>query len=127
MSDTPARALQTVPIKVRAKLLKSALHLFAKRGYDAVGVQEIVDSAKVTRPALYYYFGSKRGLIESLFEEMVDQLLNGLRQLGHPSGDSAKAIEAVVEVYFVFVRSSPAFYRLQLASYFAPIESEGLE
>jgi AcrR family transcriptional regulator len=60
-------------------LLKSALRLFSKRGYDAVGVQEIVVSAKVTKPALYHYFGSKRGAIESLFEETVEQLLTALR------------------------------------------------
>ena len=43
-----------MPTKVRARLLKSALRLFSKRGYDAVGVQEIVVSAKVTKPALYF-------------------------------------------------------------------------
>jgi AcrR family transcriptional regulator len=73
-----------VPTKVRTRLLKSALRLFSKRGYDAVGVQEIVVSAKVTKPALYHYFGSKRGVIESLFEETVEQLLTALRQLGPP-------------------------------------------
>ena len=30
------------------------------KGYDAVGVQEIVDTAGITKPTLYYYFGSKR-------------------------------------------------------------------
>ncbi len=85
-----------MPIKVRDRLLRSALRLFANRGYDAVGVQEIVVAAKVTKPALYHYFGSKRGLIESLFEETVEQLLAALRQLSHPHSDAYQVIEALV-------------------------------
>ena len=50
----------------REAILSEALHLFYVRGYDAVGVQEIVDAAGVTKPTLYYYFGSKKGLLETL-------------------------------------------------------------
>ena len=47
----------------RELLLNTALELFHAKGYDAVGVQEIVDRAGVTKPTLYYYFGSKLGLL----------------------------------------------------------------
>ena len=50
----------------RSKILSCALKLFSARGYDAVGVQEIVDAAGITKPTLYHYFGSKRGLLETL-------------------------------------------------------------
>ncbi len=36
-------------------LLQVALDLFHAKGYDAVGIQEIVDKAGVTKPTLYYY------------------------------------------------------------------------
>ena len=49
----------------RAEILNAALDLFHARGYDAVGVQEIVERAGVTKPTLYY-FGSKLGLLKSL-------------------------------------------------------------
>jgi AcrR family transcriptional regulator len=92
-----------------------------------VGVQEIILTAKVTKPALYHYFGSKRGLIESLFQETVEYLLTALRDLPHPRDTFEQSIEALVEVYFAFIRNNPAFYRLQLALYFAPAESEGFK
>jgi TetR/AcrR family transcriptional regulator len=38
----------------REILLDRALTLFSTRGYDAVGIQEIVDSAGVTKPTLYH-------------------------------------------------------------------------
>ena len=49
-------------------ILKSALDLFYAKGYDAVGVQEIVDKAGISKPTLYYYFGSKLGLLQNLLE-----------------------------------------------------------
>ena len=52
----------------KEKILQCALELFYARGYDAVGVQEIAETAGVTKPTLYYYFGSKKGLLETLLE-----------------------------------------------------------
>src|SRR5215211_7966667 len=59
----------------RALILDRALGLFAARGYDAVGVQEIVEAAGVTKPTLYHYFGSKRGLLEALVAEHAGEFL----------------------------------------------------
>ena len=47
-------------------ILQAAERLFAYKGYDAVGVQEIVTDAGITKPTLYYYFRSKCGLLEAL-------------------------------------------------------------
>ena len=32
-----------------------AIKLFSEKGYDAVGVQQICEKAKITKPTLYYY------------------------------------------------------------------------
>ena len=58
----------------RSNILSCALRLFATRGYDAVGVQEIVEAAGITKPTLYHYFGSKQGLLDALLKEYFDQL-----------------------------------------------------
>jgi AcrR family transcriptional regulator len=114
-----------VSSKVRTRLIESALNLFSQWGYEAVGVQQIVAMAKVTKPSLYHYFGSKRGLIEALFQETTQELLNELRLLEAAAVPSLPSVEPLVEAYFGFVRRNPAFYRLQLALYFAPLKSEG--
>lgn len=62
------RAKAVIRIDNRELLLDAALDLFYAKGYDAVGVQEIVDRAGVTKPTLYYYFGSKIGLLQNLLE-----------------------------------------------------------
>ena len=50
----------------RAELIDRALELFAAYGYDGVGVQNVCEAAGVTKPTLYHYFQSKRGLLEAL-------------------------------------------------------------
>lgn len=56
-------------IDTRSSVLAEAARLFAARGYDAVSVREIVQAAGVTKPALYYHFGSKEGLANALLED----------------------------------------------------------
>ena len=38
----------------RSIILEKALELFSRRGYESVGIAEIVDSAGITKPSLYY-------------------------------------------------------------------------
>jgi AcrR family transcriptional regulator len=53
----------------RDRLLSAALELFTTRGYAATSVREIVAAANVSKPSLYYYFGSKEGIYLELMQE----------------------------------------------------------
>jgi AcrR family transcriptional regulator len=105
-------------------IVQRSLKLFSEKGYEAVGVQEIADSAKVTKPTLYHYFGSKRGLLDALVSlygrrmcECVAASANYTKDVG---GDLNKTARAIIG----FARENPDFYRMQLAMYFAPPKSE---
>jgi AcrR family transcriptional regulator len=109
----------------RSEILLCALRLFASRGYDAVGVQEIVDDAGVTKPTLYHYFGSKRGLLQTLLTESFQELSRVVASAAVYSGDLPLTLVKVAGTYFEFAHRHPLFYRLQLALWFAPPDSEG--
>jgi AcrR family transcriptional regulator len=53
----------------RNRLLRAAVHVFDRKGYAAASVREIVELANVTKPALYYHFGSKEGVIVAILQE----------------------------------------------------------
>lgn len=108
----------------RENLLKCALELFAARGYDAVGVQEIADSAGITKPTLYHYFGSKGGLLSALLAEGFAPFFQTLESAAHYRGDVTNALRAVAGTYFDFAQQNPSLYRFALSLGFAPLQSE---
>jgi len=55
----------------RQKLLIHARDVFAKRGYHAAKVEDIVTAAGVARGTFYLYFADKR----AIFEEIVDRFI----------------------------------------------------
>lgn len=55
----------------RAQVLRAAARLFAERGFDAVSVREVVEAAGVTKPALYYHFGSKEGVASAIMLDLL--------------------------------------------------------
>ena len=67
---------------VRDRLLGAALQLFARKGFESASVRELTEAAKVTRPTLYYHFGSKEGLylelVERLCATVEDSILRSL-------------------------------------------------
>lgn len=111
----------------RTVILEQALNLFSERGCDAVGVQEICDMAGITKPTLYHYFGSKRGLLEAILEQYFSELKKRLSAAADYHGDLPLTLQIIAETYFAFAVEFPVFYRLQLALWFAPQESEGFK
>jgi AcrR family transcriptional regulator len=108
----------------RSALLHAALSLFAARGYDGVGVQEVAEAAGVAKPTLYHFFGSKRGLLEALFAEYGSKLDDAVQQAAQYTGDLALTLDRVAAAYVRFATREPVFYRLELGLYFAPRESD---
>jgi TetR/AcrR family transcriptional regulator len=106
------------------KLLECALALFSQRGYDAVGVSEIVQCAEVTKPTLYHYFGSKRGLLDALIKREAAPFLSKVLTATLYRRDLVMTIENILRAYFEVAKTQTSFYRMHLSMYFAPPESD---
>lgn len=111
-------------MSTRDDLLRHAIALFAERGYDGVGVQEVCAAAGVTKPTLYHHFGSKRGLLEALLGERYGPFVREVLALARYDGDLPRVLERIVEGYFHFARREPALYQLVLGLWSASPVSE---
>ncbi len=98
----------------RSHILENALQLFAAHGYDAVGVRDICTASGITRPTLYHYFGSKRGVLETLVQERGTPLLTRLSQATIYTGDLPLNLNRVVAACFQFAHQEPVLYRMLL-------------
>lgn len=97
----------------REKILEVATEMFSQRGYSACSVAEIVAGAGVTKPVLYYYFGSKEGLFRAILEEArkrQERLLEKALSSAQASV-TQKVIGLFAEVYKE-VTQSPHLFRL---------------
>ena len=104
------------PLPARTRLLNEALRLFATRGYNAVGVEEIVSSAGVTKPTLYHHFGSKQGLLETLLVTRVDPALDRLAEAAAYQRDLPLTLGRVVDTMFAFGQAEPELYWMVVAA-----------
>lgn len=68
-----------VDTSTKSKVMEAALHLFAERGYAAASVRDIAALAGVTKPVVYYHFGSKAGLYQALLDQCLDISLEALK------------------------------------------------
>lgn len=111
----------------RDTIIKCALQLFSSKGYDAVGISEIVNMAGITKPTLYYFFGSKEGLFKELLKTNYDALNNVLSKICvyHPNTESYfediyPVLLTMAKTYFTFAKKHSEFYLMSLALAFAP-------
>ncbi|MDR0965546.1 MAG: TetR/AcrR family transcriptional regulator [Myxococcales bacterium] len=108
----------------RTELLDISLSLFSERGYEGVGVQEIVDAAGVTKPTLYHHFGSKRGLLAKLLAEKLEPFLYRFQRAALHQDDLPLALNRVARLTFEFAAQEPQFYRFLLSLGVAPTGGE---
>ena len=108
----------------RELLRDRATLLFSARGYEAVGVNEICEACAVTKPTLYHYFGSKRGLLDAVIAERGGPLVESVREAARYARDVPLGLERIAFAFMRFALADPDFSRLRLAMSFAPPASE---
>jgi AcrR family transcriptional regulator len=110
---SPNKQVQRSAI-TRAALLEAARGLFGERGYAAVGTEEIVRHAGVTRGALYHQFKDKEQLFEAVFEEVEAQTTQRIATEALAAAtDPVAALRAGARA-FLAVCAEPAIERIVL-------------
>jgi AcrR family transcriptional regulator len=65
----------------REQVLRSAMEVFAQRGYHATSVGDIIKRAQIARGTFYLYFENKRQIFEAILEMALQGLVSRLRRI----------------------------------------------
>jgi TetR/AcrR family transcriptional regulator len=114
-----AKIINTFDSATRQQLLRAALKSFARRGYAAASVQEIVDAAQVSKPVLYYYFADKAQLFQALVDQAHDERLRLMQEAAERGGTVAEKLEEILAAIFAFSLGNRELMRLAFATAFA--------
>ncbi|WP_018653151.1 TetR/AcrR family transcriptional regulator [Actinomadura flavalba] len=98
----------------RDRLFAAAIELIAERGFTATTVDQIAERAGVAKGTVYYNFGSKAALFDSLLEFGIGRLATALRDAAE-GREPLAALEAIVGAELEFLGAHDAFARLLIA------------
>ena len=105
--------------QTRQQILRAALRRFAHCGYAATSVMQIVSDAKVSKPALYYYFPDKAGLFQALVHEAHDERYRLLREAAARGRDIRGQLAGILTVLFDYFQQNRELMRISFATMFA--------
>lgn len=87
--------------RTRERILTAAEQIFADRGFEPASIRAIARRARVSLPVLYYYFGSKTGLIRAVLERRFGPLRTehqqALARLQPSPGSPPPELETILE------------------------------
>ncbi len=106
--------------EAEARLLESALYLFAEKGYEGTSIREIIERAGVTRPVLYYYFVNKEDVFRRLVEPLFTELIAAFGEIPKHYAETVGRLKAIMRVAFATAERNPLSVRLILQMYFSP-------
>jgi AcrR family transcriptional regulator len=81
------------------RLLDAAIRLFARRGYDAIGIREIAAAADLTIGALYHYAESKEALLFRIMRDGLTEAVEVLQEAAAAADDPAERLIRLVEAH----------------------------
>lgn len=102
------------------RLLESALHHFSEKGYAGTSIREIIESAGVTRPVLYYYFENKEDLFRRLVEMKFAEYVGQIREVITQYGDTRERLREIMKGTFLLAEEELQVVQLILQVFFSP-------
>src|SRR6516162_10142628 len=111
--------VKTISSETRQQILRAALKRFAHSGYASASVERIVDDAKASKTALYYYFKDKFGLFQALVDQAHDERLRLMEAAVADSSDLKSQLIEILTSTFDFLQRNRELMRIAFATAFA--------
>jgi TetR/AcrR family transcriptional regulator, transcriptional repressor for nem operon len=94
MSDLSDKRSDTT----RDQILRAAAHQFAQRPYYAVGLDDILAEAQLTKGAMYFHFRSKHALALAIVDEQIEEYSESVQNL---LAKKLSGLETLIDVAYL--------------------------
>lgn len=91
------RVSRAVAAQSRERIIEVAARLFRERGFDGIGVADLMKSAGLTHGGFYGHFASKEDLMAQACARALEGSLDALQQVAEHGGGNA--LSAVASAY----------------------------
>jgi AcrR family transcriptional regulator len=115
-TSAPRRSPRLPRTARRLQLLAAAQEVFVAQGYHAAVMDEIAETAGVSKPVLYQHFPSKLDLYLALLDRHCDDLVARVRAALDSTTDNKQRVSATLAAYFGFVAGDGEAFRLVFES-----------
>jgi AcrR family transcriptional regulator len=107
----------------RAEMLDAAEELYAKVGWDAVTMDRVARTARLSRALLYVYFRDKNDLLHAITERALIELRERFVAAAGQHAKGIDQVQAIGRAYVLFQQEKP--YRFDACSRFHAHQAEG--
>ncbi len=90
----------------KRKIYKTAISLFARYGYAAVGVRDIVMKADVNISMISYYYGGKIGILREIIETFFNGYIQRIKSVEIHAKSTEEIIKALIENIVTYIRTN---------------------
>ncbi|MEX3939935.1 TetR/AcrR family transcriptional regulator [Paraburkholderia sp. EG287B] len=101
---------------MRARLIESAMLVFAEKGVGASVIQEVIAAAEVSQGTFYNYFRTNEELLDAVTQELNDELLRLIEIEVGSYDDPARRIACGVRMFLHAARTYPLLARFICAA-----------
>jgi AcrR family transcriptional regulator len=96
----------------RTLILKRAKDLILERGVDSLSMQEIADSAELSKATLYLYFPGKEAILAAILEEAARTFIDYAQERTSPEASGIEAIHSLWKGFLDFYGESEDIFIL---------------
>jgi AcrR family transcriptional regulator len=98
------------PATDSAALINAAATVFKSKGYRNATIDDIADAAGVSRPTVYKYTQSKRALLDSMVDALLDSITSQLREVLGTDDPPADKLRRLIAIHVKTATSMHTFY-----------------
>ncbi|MCE0485656.1 TetR/AcrR family transcriptional regulator [Ornithinimicrobium sediminis] len=96
----------------REQLIDVGRRLFAERGFEGTSVEEIAQTAGVSKPVIYEHFGGKEGLYAVVVDREIQALLSAVTTALTGDGHSRALLERAALALLDYIETSTDGFRI---------------